>query len=143
MEEEPVYLLQVPDNYVSITSGLGESKPGYILIVPLKINSEVEGVMELASFRPYETSEIQFAATLATAQTNERTRQLLEQSQMQAEQMRAQEEEMQQNTEEMQATQEEFHRTEREYQQQNELLQRTIADLQARTKSDSGYHHTH
>jgi hypothetical protein len=147
LEGELIYLTEVPKQYVTITSGLGEADPGCILIVPLKVNGAVEGVLELASFAPYEPFEIGFAvklaediaATLATVRTAERTRQLLEQSQAQAEEMRAQEEEMLQNMEEMRATQEEFHRTEREYRQQVTALQRAVADLEARLNPGSGF----
>jgi methyl-accepting chemotaxis protein len=140
LEGEVIYLTEVPRGYVAITSGLGEAVPDSILIVPLKVNGVIEGVLELAAFGPYESFEIAFAvklaediaATLATLRTAERTRQLLEQSQAQAEEMRAQEEEMLQNMEEMRATQEEFHRTEREYRQQVVALQRAVTDLEAR-----------
>jgi methyl-accepting chemotaxis protein len=143
LEGEIIYLTEVPRDYASITSGLGEAGPGSILIVPLKVNGSIEGVLELAAFGPYEPFEIGFAvklaediaATLATVRTAERTRQLLEQSQAQAEEMRAQEEEMLQNMEEMRATQEEFHRTEREYRQQVTALQRTVTDLEARLQN--------
>jgi methyl-accepting chemotaxis protein len=144
LEGEVIYLTEVPRGYVAITSGLGEAVPDSILIVPLKVNGVIEGVLELAAFGPYEPFEIGFAvklaediaATLATVRTAERTRQLLEQSQAQAEEMRAQEEEMLQNMEEMRATQEEFHRTGREYQQQVATLQRAVTDLEARLKPE-------
>ncbi len=144
LEGECIYLTEVPRHYATITSGLGEAGPGSILIVPLKVNGTIEGVLELAAFGSYEPHEVGFAeklaeeigATLATVRTTERTRQLLEQSQAQAEEMRAQEEEMLQNMEEMRATQEEFHRTEREYRQQVAVLQRAVADLEARLKSE-------
>ncbi|MBD0261004.1 MAG: GAF domain-containing protein, partial [Cytophagales bacterium] len=146
LEGEVIYLTEVPREYVAITSGLGEAVPDSILIVPLKVNGVIEGVLELAAFGPYEPFEIAFAvklaediaATLATVRTAERTRQLLEQSQAQAEEMRAQEEEMLQNMEEMRATQEEFHRTEREYRQQVATLQQAVADLETRLDPGSG-----
>jgi hypothetical protein len=146
LEGETIYLTDVPNQYVTIGSGLGEAKPGSILIVPLKVNDKVEGVLELASFRPYQPHEIEFAekvageiaTTLATAQTAARTLQLLQQSQQQAEEMKAQEEEMMQNMEEMNATQEEYLRSERGYQQQISQLEAKIATLEAQArKSES------
>jgi PAS domain S-box-containing protein len=114
LEGEPVFLTQVPPNYVSITSGLGSSNPSSVLIVPLKLNDITEGVVEIASFNKFEDFEVQFvqrvgeiiASAISNARINARTKQMLEESQQQSEEMRAQEEEMRQNMEEMQATQE-------------------------------------
>jgi putative methionine-R-sulfoxide reductase with GAF domain len=123
LEAEKIFITKVPDDYVHITSGLGEANPNCILLVPLKTDERVMGVMELASFSVYDAHEIELiekfaqsiAATLASVQVNENTRMLLERTQQQAEEMRAQEEEMRQNMEELAATQEEMARKEKEY----------------------------
>jgi methyl-accepting chemotaxis protein len=118
LEGEAVYLAQVPDGYLSITSGLGEANPRRVLIVPLRLNDSIEGVIELASFQDFKPHEIDFvkrvAEVIASAIVNslnaERTKNMLEESRQQSEEMRAQEEEMRQNMEEMQATQETMER---------------------------------
>jgi PAS domain S-box-containing protein len=118
LEKDTIYLTQIPENYVQITSGLGEAKPTSILIVPLLNNGRIEAVIELASFKPFKEHEIAFikklsesiASTISTVRVNEQTKILLEKSQQQAEELRAQEEEMRQNMEELNATQEEMTR---------------------------------
>lgn len=118
LEGERIYLLEVPTEYISITSGLGGSNPNALLIVPLKINDRIYGVLELASFNKYQDFEIDLveklaesiASTISNVRVNDTTRVLLERTQQQAEEMKSQEEEIRQNMEELEATQEEMRR---------------------------------
>ncbi|MEP6736872.1 MAG: GAF domain-containing protein [Chryseolinea sp.] len=124
LEGERIYLAEVPAQYIAITSGLGGASPNALLLVPLKINDKIFGVLELATFGKYEAHEIDLvekltesiASTISSVRISESTRILLEKTQQQAEEMRAQEEEMRQNMEELEATQEEMRRKEKHIQ---------------------------
>lgn len=121
-EADTVYLEEVPENFIQIKSGLGDAQPKSVLIVPLKTESKIEGVLELAFLKKMEPHHKEFieklgenlASAFSVAKVNQNTRHLLEISQQQAEELKAQEEEMRQNMEELQATQEEMARQKRE-----------------------------
>jgi methyl-accepting chemotaxis protein len=123
LEKRTILLYEVPADYVTITSGLGQATPNCLVLAPLMAEGTVEGVIEVAGFRRLEQHEINFlekvcesiAAVYKNIKTNDETRRLLEESQEQAEMMQSQEEEMRQNMEELAATQEEMMRKEKEF----------------------------
>ncbi|MCE2997424.1 MAG: GAF domain-containing protein [Cyclobacteriaceae bacterium] len=123
LEKEVIYLTDVPQGFVRITSGLGDASPSCVLIVPIKINEEVHGVLEIAFFRKLLTHEIEFvqkisesiASTITSVKVADRTKRMVHELQEKSEVMKSQEEEMRQNMEELSATQEEMARKEKEY----------------------------
>jgi len=122
LEKNHIYLTELPDGYMKITSGLGSATPNALIVFPLIYNEQVEGVIEIASFKKFQPFEIEFlrkaaesiAASISRTKSAERTRILLEETRSMSEEMKAQEEELRQNNEELQATQEEMARKLRE-----------------------------
>lgn len=137
LEKETTVLTEVPDDYLTITSGLGEATPRNIVLFPVKYNDDIFGVMEIASFNVFKSHEVamierlceSLASTVGSVRTNETTRELLEKAQMMADEMKAQEEELRQNQEEMQATQEEMLRNQQELTEENQTLKAELAAL--------------
>jgi PAS domain S-box-containing protein len=117
-EKMTVYLKDIPEDYIKITSGLGTANPNNLLVIPCMLEGKVFGIIELASFKTLEPHEIAFieklgesiASTISTVRTNEKTNILLKASQEQSEELAAQEEELRQNLEEMETTQEDLKR---------------------------------
>lgn len=115
---------ELPPGYIKITSGLGEATPKHLVIIPLKYDVQIAGVIELASFRIFEEHQIGFlkkvgeflASALINSDTTRQMKHLLEQAKINEENMRQREEEMLQNMEELQATQEDLLRKEKELQ---------------------------
>ncbi len=138
LEMEPIYMTKVPEDFVNITSGLGESTPRCVLIIPLKFNDKVQGVIELASFKALQDYELGFvekvtesiSAALSSVKVNDRTQELLKRSEQLATQMRAQEEETRKNVEELRVTQEESQKREERYIREIRRLKKRIQEFE-------------
>jgi len=115
MERKPIHLKSLPENYINVTSGLGEANPDSLLIVPMLYEDTLYGVLEFATFNTFEAKHISLieqaaesiASTLAAVNSSVTTTRLLEESRTQTQALTSHEEEMRQNMEELQTTQEE------------------------------------
>ena len=132
-EMDYIYRTDIPDDYVTITSGiLGDRKPASLLIVPLIADEKLQGVIEFASLDSEipattikflrELAEI-IARTFFNLRVNKKTEKLLIEAQQMTEELRENEERLRQNAEEMRATQEELYET-------NEKLETKIQEVQ-------------
>ena len=137
LEKKTILLNKIPDNYLAITSGLGGSKPGCLLIVPLKKEEDVLGVLEVASFNDFKPHEVEFvekvaesiASALITVRLHLQTSEYLERFQQQAEEMKSQDEELRQSIEELQATHETMERLKQEESERNEKMIKDMDDF--------------
>ncbi len=122
-EKKLIYRTEVPDDYVTITSGiLGERKPNAILVVPLISDEKLQGVIEMAAITDNirnqtimlidELSSI-IAQTLFNLKVNNRTESLLQESQKLTDNLKANEEVLRRNAKEMKHTQLELQRSNR------------------------------
>lgn len=146
IEAETTMLTEVPDQYTFITSGLGHATPDVLLIVPLKTDHKVEGVLEIAGFVKFEPYQVAFveklaeniAAVIQQSRTSLEVKKLLYNSQQNEEMMRMQEEEMRQSMEELAATQEEIMRREDDTKHQLKSLRQEYEGklLEIRTKEE-------
>lgn len=136
IEKKTILTNRIPDNYISITSGLGGATPKCLMIIPLKKDDEILGVLELASFENFKTHEVEFvekiaesiAIALFTVKLHLQTREYLERFQQQTEEMKAQDEELRQNIEELQATHEQMERLKQEEDERNKAMMKELED---------------
>jgi hypothetical protein len=102
-DNELIYMDDIPSDYIHITSGLGDALPRNVVLSPVRVNDVTYGVVEIASFykiQPYQLKFIEdvcedFASTVANAQINQRTKELLNRSELVQKELKAKEEEIQ------------------------------------------------
>ncbi|MCV7054034.1 response regulator [Mycolicibacterium gilvum] len=102
LEGVRIEVTDVGDDYVEITSGLGKSRPMSLLLVPVKFESEVVGVIELAALRLFSEEDTDLldsialgaGVALSAIESAQKTRELLRVSQAQTEELQTQEEEL-------------------------------------------------
>ena len=137
-EKDIVFLKEIPDGYVKITSGLGEATPRNLAIVPLIFNERTYGVIEIALFTILEPYQLEFlrkvseniASEIASIQSISHTQKLLDDSKTLTHELQQREEEMQQNIEEMATIQEQMHRKQNELNSYMSAINNTIASAE-------------
>lgn len=111
-----IYLEEIPNDYLHITSGLGAALPKALLIVPIKVDEKVLGAIEIASFKPFSANQVRLAETLAerlagtiaTIRANLQTKKLLDTSNRINKKLIQREEQMRASSEELGKTKEEL-----------------------------------
>jgi methyl-accepting chemotaxis protein len=114
LERDSIVITDLPEDYIRIRSGLGEDDPATLILVPVLLDEQVLGVIELASFNEVPDYKINFIKSLSTSiaasvtkvKVNVSTAKLLQQSRQQSEELFSREEEMRLGLEELRSTQE-------------------------------------
>jgi len=131
-EKKPIVVANVPDDYVKVTSGLGEGTPLNIAVLPVLFEGQVMAVVELASFNRFSETYVTFLEQLMESMGvvinmimgSMRTEELLKQSQSLAEELTSQQEELKRSNEELEEQTGALKKSQ-------ELLQQQQKDLQA------------
>jgi HAMP domain-containing protein len=108
-EKQRILLTDVPSDYVRINSGLGDSTPLNIIVLPVLFEGSVRAVVELASFSPFSEVHQTFldqlpesiGLVLNTIEADTITENLLKQSQSQAAELLSQQEELRTSNEDL------------------------------------------
>ena len=138
LEKKPILLTSVPDDYVHITSGLGEAPPRNIVVLPILFEGEVKAVVELASFQPFSQIHQLFLDQLAESvgvvlnmiAANMRTEELLQQSQALTGELQDQSEELRKQQEELRKSNSDLETQARTLKASEELLKEQQEELQ-------------
>jgi HAMP domain-containing protein/signal transduction histidine kinase/CheY-like chemotaxis protein len=138
LERERILITDVPNDYVKISSGLGDGTPLNIVVLPVLFEGRVKAVIELASFNRFSEIHLQFLEQLVesmgivlnTIEATMRTEELLKQSQALTEELQSQQEELTEGNRRLEQQAASLSRSEELLRAQQEELQRTNAELQ-------------
>ena len=130
LEKKSILLLNVPSDYIQISSGLGEATPLNIIVLPVLFEGEVLAVVELASFQLFSEIHRTFLDQLTESigvvlnmiQANMRTEELLVQSQSLTQELQSQSQELQSRQEELKSTNTELEAQAKELEEKASLL---------------------
>jgi len=142
LEKKPILITNVPSDYITVNSGLGEAVPSYLIVVPLVYRDVVEGVIELGSFQEITDIHIEFlnqtaegiAIAFNSARSRAKIRQLLEESQAQQEELQAQQEELRQTNEELEEKAKLLLKQNQEVERKNREIEQTQAALEEKAE---------
>jgi hypothetical protein len=142
LEKERILLSEVPDNYVKISSGLGESSPLNVVVLPVLFEGQVTAVIELASFRRFSEIHLTFfdqltesiAIVLNTIAASMRTEELLKQSTALAEELQTQQKELTETNKRLEQQAQSLKASEELLKSQQEELQQTNEELEEKAE---------
>ena len=138
LEKQRILLTNVPSDYIRIASGLGETPPLNIVVLPILFEQAVAGVLELASLQRFndiqltlldEVSE-SIGSVLNTIAADRRTSELLQESQALTEELQQQQDEIQDSNRLLEEQAETLRTSEAQLKEQQEEMQQNNEELQ-------------
>lgn len=142
LERNVFVVRDLPSDYAPVASGLGESLPREVLVVPLEMNDQLLAVMELMSFQGFTEDDIEFikrategmSIALNSAISRVKLADALERSKQQSEALEQQQEELRATNEELEEQAATLRASEESLQQQQEELRVMNEELEERNR---------
>ncbi|EXX86028.1 histidine kinase [Paenibacillus darwinianus] len=145
---ESIKLADIPDDYIRIRSGMGESKPKHVLLCPVKFRGQVVGVLELAHLAPIRETQMDLVSELAenlgimlnslfgrmrVQDLLKESQALTEELQVQSEELISQQEALRRSNERLEEQTKQLKKSKEVLQSQQEELERTNDELLQKT----------
>jgi HAMP domain-containing protein/CheY-like chemotaxis protein/signal transduction histidine kinase len=142
LEKERILVNELPEDYIRISSGLGDATPRNAVVLPVLFEGQVTAVIELASFRRFNEIHLTFfdqltesiAIVLNTIAANMRTEELLKQSQSLAEELQAQQKELKETNQRLEQQAKSLKASEELLKKQQDELQQTNEELEEKAE---------
>ncbi len=142
LEKEMILLHDVPKDYITINSGLGKTPPKNIIVIPIKFENKVLGVIEIGSIKNFTQKQVSFlesiidslGVSINSCFAREKMQILLDMTQQQAEELQVQQEELRVANEELKEQTEELRATSEKLKIQQDELQEANISLEEKTE---------
>ena len=142
LEQKPICLKDVPNDYLKIRSGIGESLPASSVILPVLYEGETLAVIEIASFDTFEDGHVKLlkevlgtlGITINSISNHMKAERLLQESQSLTEELQVQSEELQQQQEELRTTNEKLEEQYTASEQKKKELERVKVALEEKAQ---------
>ncbi|MCI5146480.1 MAG: response regulator, partial [Candidatus Electrothrix sp. AR3] len=143
LERTLLSIIDLPEDYIRISSTLGDALPYNILAAPFIYEGRLIGVLEFASFREFANAEINFlndvldniAIVFHAAQSRQEVQQLLEETKEQSEELKLQGEELKATNEELESQTLALKEFQEELETQQAELEITNANLKEKSEA--------
>ncbi|HBU82303.1 MAG TPA: HAMP domain-containing protein [Paenibacillus sp.] len=157
IEKRVLQMNDLPQNYIRVSSGLGDASAASLTVAPVVFEGKTIAVIELASMKPIEPKETKlltelieiFGVSLNSTVTRMELQHLYDESQVLNEELQTQSEKLQAQTEEMMSQTEELHMQTEELHMLNERLElqkdaaetsaSELAEVADQLRTSSGY----
>lgn len=141
-EKKPKLVSVVPDDYIKVSSGLGNAKPQFIYLHPILFKGDILAVLEIAlNVAPNEAAVLflqtvneSIAIAINSAEARIKMREMYDQLQQQAEELESQQEELRTTNDELVYKSEQLQASEEELRVQQEELRQTNAELEEKAQ---------
>ncbi len=138
LEKQQILLKNVPEDYVKVTSGLGERVPRFICVTPFQYEGRVKGVIEIGTLNEMSERELEYldlampalAIAVQTAESRTMLAKSLNDSQQLSEELQVQQEELKASNEELEDQTKRLKESEERLKQQQEELEVTNEELE-------------
>ncbi len=143
LERQQILLEKIPEDYLSVSSGMGESTPRQVVVTPIMHEGQLHGVLEIGTLQAFEADDLEIlrlsvesiAIALATAVSRQAIGDALAAQQDQARLMEQQQEQLREVNEDLEAQAIQLSASESKLQQQQEELRRANGELEAQAQA--------
>lgn len=143
LDNQMIVVDKLPEDYITTKSGLGNATPTSLIILPIDLDGDVVGVIELAKFHSFSSLEVKLleeVCTLLGSSINRildhmKIQKLLTESQTMTEELQSQSEELQQQQEELRMINEQLHEQYKNSAEKTKELEIIKRDLEEKNRS--------
>ncbi|MBL4865476.1 MAG: response regulator [Pseudomonadales bacterium] len=142
LEKKRFVVEKLPEGFMPVSSGTGTATPGRVLLLPLLLNNELKGILELGAFTDFKEDDFLFldqsqesiAIAIESAQSRAQLASMLEQTQSQADTLKAQQTRLRESNKELEDQALELLHSEENLQEQQEELHVLNEELEQRAQ---------